>query len=151
MQLLADLEVDASARPLWSLVATLDQRVVGHVMFSAVNVIFPGGALAGSILAPLAVQPAFQARGIGGQLVTAGLQRLAEAGVALVFVLGYPDYYARFGFVEAGARGFEAPHPIEPKNAGAWRVRVLDAPTVGAIRGQVRCADALADPKYWRE
>ena len=41
-----------------------------------------------------------------------GLKQLAESGVDLVFVLGHPGYYPKFGFRPAGALGFEAPYPI---------------------------------------
>ena len=80
-----------------------------------------------------------------------GLQQLSGSGVDLVFVLGHPGYYPRFGFSEAGIKGFEAPYPIPEKNAEAWMVRELHAGVIGNYRGRIICAEALADPKYWRE
>lgn len=151
VQLVADLVADSSAQPVLSLVATTGDRVVGHVLFSRAGVETEEWELSVTILAPLAVHPEFQCRGIGGQLVREGLRQLAEAGVELVFVLGHPDYYPKFGFAEAGVRGFEAPYPIATKNAGAWMVLALRPGTLGAFKGTVRCAHALADPRYWRE
>lgn len=151
VRLIADLVADASAQPVLSLVAVTADRVVGHVLFSRARVDAAGRELAATILAPLAVHPEFQSRGIGGKLVREGLDRLAQAGGDLVFVLGYPDYYSRFGFVEAGVRGLDAPYPIPAKNAGAWMVLALRAGILGNVTGTVRCADALNDPRYWRE
>ncbi|NIP71638.1 MAG: N-acetyltransferase, partial [Gammaproteobacteria bacterium] len=81
--------------------------------------------LPSAILAPLAVHPDHQGRGIGGSLVREGLARLKGAGVELVFVLGYPAYYAKLGLSPAGEKGFEAPHPIPPESADAWMVQAL--------------------------
>lgn len=149
--LIADLAADSSAKPVLSLVATLDDRVVGHVLFSRARVETEVRELSAAILAPLAVHPEFQSQGIGGRLVAEGLRLLAEAGVDLVFVLGHPAYYPRFGFVEAGVRGFEAPYPIAAKNAGAWMVLALHPGILGAVQGRVRCANAMDEPRYWRE
>ncbi|AGA32486.1 GCN5-related N-acetyltransferase [Thioalkalivibrio nitratireducens DSM 14787] len=151
VQLIAELLADPSAQPVLSLVATTGDRVVGHILFSGARVETGEQAHSAVILAPLAVRPDFQSRGIGGRLVTEGLKWLVEAGVDLVFVLGYPDYYSRFGFAEAGVRGFDAPYPIAAKNAGAWMVLALRPGILGAVKGTVRCANALDDPRYWRE
>ena len=49
-------------------------------------------------LAPLAVLPEYQKQGVGSALVRAGLEVCRGIGAQLVFVLGHPDYYPRFGF-----------------------------------------------------
>lgn len=49
-------------------------------------------------LAPMAVLPSHQRRGIGSALVRAGLQHCRQLGIGAVAVLGHPDYYPRFGF-----------------------------------------------------
>ena len=151
VQLISDLMADSSAQPVLSLVATLGDRLVGHVLFSRACVAAEGREISGVILAPLAVHPDFQGLGIGGRLVTEGLRQLAEAGLDLVFVLGHPDYYPRLGFAEAGVRGFEAPYPIAPKNAGAWMVQEIRPGILGTGQATVRCAEALDEPRYWQE
>jgi putative acetyltransferase len=151
VQLIADLMADTSAQPVLSLVATLGDRVIGHVLFSRAWVETAGQEISASILAPLAVHPDFQRQGIGRQLVTEGLRQLAESDLDLVFVLGHPDYYPRFGFAEAGVRGFTAPYPIAARNAGAWMVQELRPGILGAVQGAVRCANAMDEPRYWRE
>ena len=84
---------------LASLVAVVRDRIVGHVALSPVEV---GGVERAAVaLGPLAVDPDLQGRGIGGMLVDAFLQHCRVRDEGLVVVLGYPDYYARFGFVPA--------------------------------------------------
>lgn len=151
IQLVDDLLTDVTAQPVLSLVATTNELVVGHVLFSTARLKPPGHNLSAALLAPLAVHPDFQSRSIGGQLVMEGLRQLSDSHVDLVFVLGHPGYYPRFGFTPAGITGFPAPHPIPQKNADAWMVQELCPGVIGHTSGQVICADSLTDPKYWRE
>jgi putative acetyltransferase len=152
VQLIADLLADTSAQPTLSLVATSDGNIVGHILFSKAGVNNPAQRdVFAAILAPLAVHPDFQSMGIGSKLVTAGLRQLSESGVDLVFVLGHPGYYPKFGFVEAGVNGFNAPYPILPKNAAAWMVQELHPGIIGTLTGQVVCAHALDKAEYWQE
>jgi putative acetyltransferase len=85
-----------------SLVAEESGRVVGHVAFSPVSL---AGAAGGLGLAPLAVTPDYQRRGIGGRLVREGLAVAAAAGGRFVVLLGHPSYYPRFGFRRAAEVG----------------------------------------------
>lgn len=92
----------AAGRLSVSLVAEDGGRVVGHIAFSPVSV---AGAPGGLGLAPLAVIPECQRRGIGGLLVRGGLAVAAQSGARFVVVLGHPEYYPRFGFRRAGEVG----------------------------------------------
>ena len=136
VHLIGELLADPSAQPLLSLVAETDQEVVGHVLFTRAQIEAEGPVVNAYLLAPLAVHPRYQSRGIGSRLVNEGFKRLAEDGGDLVFVLGHPTYYPRFGFDEAGIRGFEAPYPIEPRNAAAWMVHELRPGLVGKVGGR---------------
>ena len=80
-----------------SLVATLEDRVVGHIMYSPTFV----GNVEGAALGPMAVLPEHQRQGIGSRLVEAGLERLAREGVPFIVVLGHAEFYPRFGFKPA--------------------------------------------------
>jgi predicted N-acetyltransferase YhbS len=141
---------DPSGEPILSLVAEFDEELVGHVLFTSVE-IEPSKQASARLLAPLAVARDHHGQGIGSSLVREGFARLAEAGVELVYVLGYPDYYSRFGFLPAGVRGFHAPYPILPKNADAWMVHELSTGAITRHEGTVRCSNALDHPQYWQE
>lgn len=149
--LIINLLRDPSAYPLLSLVATHHDRVVGHILFTRTHIKPARQRVSSAILCPLAVHPEHQNQGIGGQLIKEGLIQLKATGVELVFVLGHPDYYPKYGFSAAAVKGFAAPHPIPSENADAWMVQELHSGTLGRVSGQVICADALNDPKHWRE
>jgi len=153
IDLIKDLLEDPSALPLLSLVATANDKVVGHCLFTKTQIVQSQRMQRASsaILAPLSVEPAFQNQGIGGRLIKEGLTRLKAAGVELVFVLGHPCYYPKYGFSAAGIMGFEAPYPIPTENSDAWMVQELQPGIIGNLAGHVVCADALNDPKHWRE
>ncbi len=141
---------DPTAEPMVSLVAVSDGRPVGHVLFTAAE-LHPETACRIALLAPLGILPDYQRQGLGGMLIAHGLACLTRAGVRLVFVLGHPTYYSRFGFIAAGERGFAAPYPIPAQHADAWMVQALNGGLPGTYSGTVNCAHALDRPEYWRE
>ena len=149
--LVRDLLGDPSARPLYSLLAFDNGRAVGHVLFTAARLEGKPNRASLSLLAPLAVIPDFQNQGVGGELIKEGLKHQSNAGVDLVFVLGHPGYYPRYGFKPAGVHGFEAPYPIPEEHADAWMVQELRPGVIGGVSGKVRCADMLDKPEHWRE
>lgn len=92
------------ARPVVSLVAEEDGKIVGHIMFSPVSLIgHPERKIMG--LAPMAVAPEHQRKGIGSALVRAGLERCRSLGFGAVVVLGHPSLYPRFLFQPAARFG----------------------------------------------
>ncbi len=110
----ADL-VDAlreKARPYISLGATSDGEVVGHIFFSPVSIESGDDSFTAMGLAPMAVLPAYQNRGIGSQLVWEGLRESLQLGYDIVVVLGHPDYYPRFGFTPAGLKGLRSEYDV---------------------------------------
>jgi putative acetyltransferase len=102
----------ASARPILSLVAEAGGRVVGHILFSPVTVESGSSSFAAMGLAPMAVLPELQRRGVGSALVRRGLEECLRAGHEAVFVLGHPEYYPRFGFETAARKGFGCEYPV---------------------------------------
>jgi len=148
--LVKDLMDDKSARPTLSLLAFEDGRAVGHILFTKAR-LEPKAPLSISLLAPLAVIPDAQRQGIGGKLLEHGLRVLSASGVDLVFVLGHPDYYPRFGFRPAGKLGFDATYPIPEENADAWMLLELRPGVASTADGKILCADKLSRPEYWRE
>lgn len=89
--------VDA-LRDAGSLVAALGGSIVGHVVFSPVQVFSSPGTWQALALGPLAVSPEHQGQGIGAALVREGLECCRKLDCDVVFVLAYPTYYPRSGF-----------------------------------------------------
>lgn len=100
-----------SARPVVSLVAEDNGVIVGHIMFSPVFLAEnPDLKVMG--LAPMAVIPEFQRQGIGSALVIEGLEQCRQLGFAGVVVLGYPEYYPRFGFSTSSMFGIDSEYEV---------------------------------------
>jgi putative acetyltransferase len=94
-----------------SLVAEHDDAVVGHILFSPVTLSnHPDLRIMG--LAPMAVAPQHQRRGIGTALVNAGLERCRALGFGAVAVLGHAEYYPRFGFLPARQFGIGCEYDV---------------------------------------
>lgn len=146
-----ELIASDDAHPSLSMVALQDEQVVGQVLFTHARLETAEEQCPVSILAPLAIRPEFQNKGIGAALIGEGLKLLKQKGIHLVFVLGHPDYYSRHGFSPAGAQGFDAPYPIPEKDADAWMVQELVPGSLEKHSGKVLCASALNEPEHWRE
>jgi len=142
---------DPSAKPILSLIALKDNQAIGHILFTKAQIIDSNHSISAVILAPLAVTPAAQSQGVGGQLINEGLKHLSESGVDLVFVLGHPEYYPRHGFKTAAILGFDAPYPIPEEHADAWMVQELRSGVIGSVSGKVQCSDVLNQPEHWHE
>jgi putative acetyltransferase len=119
---------------LVSLVAEIDGRIGGHVLFSRLG---SDRALALAQLAPLAVDPPLQRHGIGAALARAGLDACRELGLDGVVVLGHPDYYPRFGFGAQAATGLISPFAGNP----AYMALALDPGVI--LAGEARLAPAF--------
>ena len=120
--------------PLVSLVAVIAAEVVGHILFSPVVVVNVEVKTPAIALGPLAVHPAHQRLGIGSQLILEGLRQCRGLGHQIVFVLGHPAYYSRFGFRLA------APHGLHYKGASFdpyFMFLELLPGTARGVRGEV--------------
>ena len=150
VNLTAAILADPSAEPRLSLIAYVDDQPVGHILFSKGTLTnHPDVVL--SFLAPLAVIPSFQRQGIGGALIKMGLELLTKANVDLIFVLGHPTYYPKFGFKPASKLSFEPTYPIPSEVADAWMVQALKPNIIEQVSGRVICCDALNEPEMWQE
>ena len=103
----------ANGKAVVSLVAEVDGRVVAHILFSPATIEGNSRACAGLGLAPVAVLPEFQNRGVGSQLIRAGLDRCRQIGCGFVIVLGHPSYYLRFGFRRASEYGLTNEYAVD--------------------------------------
>ena len=123
-------------KALIALVALIDDRVVGHIMFSPVAVAEAPENFRGIGLAPVSVLPQFQNQGIGSKLVHAGLVECRQDSYDAVFVLGHTKYYPRFGFRRAKDFGLDNEYKAE----NAFMVMELKPEVLGNINGLVKYA-----------
>ncbi len=133
-------ELQSDGSNALSLVATADNALVGHVVFTPCSI--AGNTNMVALLGPLAVAPAWQRQGIGKAIVREGLQRLENAGTYHVYVLGDPAYYRRFGF-EPEDR-VRPPYALPEAWRGAWQLLCLGG-SKPPLRGK------LSVPRPWRQ
>jgi putative acetyltransferase len=103
-----------------------EPSVVGHVLFSRLDVTVGERAVRALALAPVAIRPDRQRNGIGSALIRRGLDLARAEGWEAVIVLGDPAYYARFGFSAAAARHLQAPFSGDAFMALALRPGALE-------------------------
>ena len=93
-----------------SLVAKDGPQVVGHVMLSRMRVEGDGRTYRALGLGPVAVIPELQGQGIGSALIDEAMRLAEQRGEEMVFLVGEPDYYRRFGFSAEAAAPFASPY-----------------------------------------
>jgi len=98
--------------PGLSLVAEVQGRIVGHILFYPIEIRSEDKVFPSLALAPMAVLPEYQRQGIGSQLVEEGLKKARKLGFSSVIVLGHAAYYPRFGFEPAGKWGIQPPFEV---------------------------------------
>jgi len=117
-----------------SLVAEVEGRVVGHILFSPVTLAgHESLAIAG--LAPMAVTPDRQRQGVGSALVRTGLDQCRRSGFGAVVVLGHPAYYPRFGFATASERSIDCEYDVP---AEAFMLLELQSGYLHGASGTIR-------------
>jgi putative acetyltransferase len=124
---------------LISLVADDEGEIVGHILFSPVDLLtHPDAKIMG--LAPMAVLPAHQRRGIGSALVWAGLDACRQGGFGAVIVLGHAAYYPRFGFQPASRFGIGCDYEVPDE---VFMALELDGGTLSGKSGTIRYHEAF--------
>lgn len=98
--------------PALSLVAELNNEIIGHILFYPVTVHSAGSEYPTLSLGPMAVIPAFQCKGVGRKLVFEGLEVAKSLGHESVIVIGHPEYYPRFGFRLASKWDIKTPFEV---------------------------------------
>ena len=121
--------------PLISLVAEVDNQLIGHILFGPVTLAEQTQACAIAGLAPMAVLPAWQNKGVGSRLVKDGLKHCAEAVYDAVVVLGHPDYYPRFGFVPASRFHIKSEYEVPDE---VFMLKELKQSALKGIKGVVQ-------------
>lgn len=136
---LVSLLRDAGALTLSLVAEGQDGDLVGHIAFSEVTV----GVHRGAGLAPVAVLPSHQKRGVGSALIVRGLLELTLRGWKFCVLVGHPTYYPRFGF-ELGAR-----HSLAwevPGHDDAFMVKALVPRGLDGVTGLVSYRPEFRSP-----
>jgi len=123
--------VRSNGAMLASLVAMVDDRIVGHIMYSPVSL----NAVVGAGLGPVAVRPGDQRHGIGSALIKTGNAQLQRAECPFIVVLGHAEFYPRFGFRPASRHGITCEWDVPDD---AFMVLVLDAARMEGVSGMAR-------------
>ncbi|OKJ01087.1 GNAT family N-acetyltransferase [Kitasatospora sp. CB01950] len=125
------LRRDSAFLPELSVVAVDDREVViGHALLTRLRI----GNGKGLALAPVAVAPEWQRKGVGTAVVRAALTAAAEAGERVVVVLGDPGYYGRFGFAPASGHRITGPFDVPDTYFQALPLPGADGVPHGACR-----------------
>ena len=140
--LTASLRETAEFNPELSIVADQGGKIIGYALYSAATVVTAAGPQRALALATIAVLPECQKQGIGERLVRHGLERCRTRGVELVFAIGQPQYFSRFGFRPADPLGMQCELPLRP---GDFQAIDLSGRLLGSIRGQVVCPGPFKD------
>jgi putative acetyltransferase len=128
---------------LLSLVAELDDQVVGHILFSPATIEINEGTIQGMGLAPMAVLPDYQNQGTGSKLVNQGLALLRDRNCPFVIVLGHPKYYPRFEFELASKYNIQCQWDGVPDEA--FMILMLDEKVMIGVSGIARYRDEFSE------
>ena len=128
----------ANGAALLSLVATVNDRVVGHIMYSPLSI---GGNVKGAALGPMGVLPEYQRQGIGGKLIEEGNRKLKDADCPFIIVVGHADYYARFGFRPAREHGIKCQWDVPDD---VFMLLILDQAEMEGVSGLAKYRDEFS-------
>ena len=118
-----------------SLVAFQDDEIVGHIAYSPVVIESELSSFEAIALAPVAVLPAYQRKGIGSQLVRASLEECRCLGHEIIVVTGNPKFYPHFGFIQAQPKGLKCEFEVPNED---WMVLELREGALAGRRGTVK-------------
>lgn len=126
-------EVREACDEILSLVALKGEEIVGHLFFSPAMLKNENVEIKGMGLAPLAVTPKEQNKGVGKALMEKGLQILRERGYPFIIVLGHNEYYKKFGFVQASYHNINSQWEDVPEEA--FMIYIIDRELITGISG----------------
>ena len=146
INLVQELHQETTSPSIKSLVAELDNQVIGYVSYSPIF-LKSAFSISGYILAPLAVSPEHQKQGVGSNLINAGIEMLTKDGVDVLLVYGDPAYYGQFGFKEEIGHSFVPPYTLQ--YPFGWTGMMLNNTPVPVQPIQFECVSALSKPDSW--
>lgn len=105
--------------PELSLVCELENQIIGYILLTEIKIKTSEKEITALALAPVAVLPEFQGKGIGGKLIKAAHQKASELGYQSVILLGHEKYYPKFGYRPTAEFGITLPFDVPKENCMA--------------------------------
>jgi putative acetyltransferase len=118
-----------------SLVAASENQVIGHIFFSPAVIENPGNKLDGMALAPMAVTPDFQRKGVGSMLIKAGIEIIKKTTCPFIITVGHPEFYSCFGFEKASDYSLRSQWDVPDD---AFMVLILNAEAMAGVSGTAK-------------
>lgn len=128
--LVVNLRKSDSFIPELSLVAIIENKIVGYILFTKIKI----GNYTELALAPLAVLPKYQKQGIGKRLIEEGHKIAKKLGYHYSIVLGNEKYYSKFGYIPAKRYSIEAPFEVPNEKFMAIKLNNSDVEIKGTVK-----------------
>lgn len=128
--LVVRLRKSGSFVPELSLVAQTEDKIIGHILFTEIKI----GSSAELALAPLAVLPEYQRKGVGISLIREGHRIAKSLGYNYSVVLGSPKYYSKEGYIPASKYNIKPPFDVENEFFMAVKLNENAEPVSGTVQ-----------------
>lgn len=102
-----------------SMVAKLDNTIVGHILLTKININNKTQSFESLALAPASVLPKYQGQGIGGKLILSAHKKALSLGFNSIILLGHQNYYPKFGYKQLDGFGITLPFDVPKENCMA--------------------------------
>jgi len=105
--------------PELSIVAVIDNKVVGYILLTKLKIINDKNTFDSLALAPVSVLPKYQGKGIGASLINQAHKKAKILGYKSIVLLGHEKYYPKFGYQRADKFGITLPFDLPLENCMA--------------------------------
>jgi len=102
--------------PELSIVAEYKNKIIGHILLTKIKIQNKESEHTSLSLAPVAVLPEFQNKGIGGKLILHAHKAARKLGFKSVILVGHKNYYPRFGYKPTINYGIKLPFDAPEQN-----------------------------------
>lgn len=143
-RLVLDLITTTEKSDVVGFVAMDSDTVIGSIFFS--RLVLDSGNTA-FMLSPVAISTERQQKGIGQQLIRAGIDYLKANGVEFAFTYGDPNYYSKSGFKQISDNDIKPPFTLSQPQG--WLAQSLQGISLGRAKGTTTCVNAFNKPEYW--
>lgn len=126
--------------PELSLVAIVENKIIGHIFFTKLTIENEKEIHSGLALAPVSVINEYQKKGIGSQLILNAHKKAIKMNFPFSIVIGHEDYYPKFGYSPFDQNKIILPFKVPSENA---MIKYFDNTAVGKIEGYVRYDSAF--------